>query len=141
MWNSLSRYQDHGLLILRLGFGLPFIWYHGWPKLVGGPEQWAGLGSAMGSVGIGFAPEFWGFLAMTGEVVGSLLIVFGLFFRPAALFLAGVMFVATMNHIVTGQGTPAHSMKNFWVLAGLVFVGPGRFSVDHWLASRKTHQG
>ncbi len=137
MWNSLSRYRDHGLLLLRLGFALPFIWYHGWPKLKGGPELWAGVGGAMESIGIGFAPQVWGFLAMTGEVFIPLLLALGLFFRPAALFLGFVMFMATMNHIVTGQGTPAHAMKNFFVLAGLVFIGPGRFSLDHWLANRK----
>jgi len=24
------HYRDAGLLILRLGFGLSFLWYHGW---------------------------------------------------------------------------------------------------------------
>ena len=37
---ELRRY-DVGLLILRLGFGLGFVYYHGWGKIVGGPDRWA----------------------------------------------------------------------------------------------------
>ncbi len=137
IWSSLDRYRDHGLLLLRLGFGLVFIWYHGWAKITGGPERWTGLGSATESLGIGFAPLVFGFLAAFAETVGALCIVLGLFFRPAALLLGMVMLVATSNHFVTGQGTPAHSFKNLWVLLGLVLIGPGRFSLDRWLANRK----
>jgi hypothetical protein len=46
------------------------------------------------------------------------------------------MVVATTNHIATGQGTPAHAFKNAWLFAGLVLVGPGRYSLDYLLASR-----
>jgi putative oxidoreductase len=130
----VERYRDHGLLLLRVGFGGAFIWYHGWPKLAGGPETWEQVGSAMGSLGLGFAPTFWGFMGAMAETVGAALIVVGLLFRPAALVLAFMMFVATLNHHVTGQGTPAHSFKNIWVFAGLVAIGPGRFSLDHLLA-------
>jgi len=136
-WSALSRYHDHGLLVLRLGFGGSFIWYHGWGKLVGGPERWTEVGSAMGSLGLDFAPMFWGLLGSLAESVGALCIVLGLFFRPVALALGFMMFVATINHWVTGQGTPAHSFKNFWVFVGLMAIGPGRFSVDEMLARRR----
>jgi len=137
MPHLLEQYRDHGLLSLRVGFGGAFIWYHGWPKLSGGPEVWEQVGSAMGSLGLSFAPTFWGFMGAMAETGGAALIVVGLLFRPAALALAFMMFVATLNHHVTGQGTPAHSFKNIWVFAGLVAIGPGRFSLDHWLARRR----
>jgi len=138
LWNSLNRYQDHLLLVLRLGVGGGFIWYHGWDKIVGGPERWEGVGGAMGNLGIHFAPEFWGLMAGLGEALGGLLIVLGLFFRPAVLAVAFVMFVATINHWVTGMGTPAHSFKNFFFFVGLLAVGPGRFSLDHMLFGGRT---
>jgi len=135
--SSNGRAYDLGLLVLRLGFGLGFIWYHGWPKIVGGPERWAGIGGAMGNYGITFGQQYWGLAAGLAESVGALLIVLGLFFRPMAAVLAFVMLTATVNHITTGQGTPAHSFKNIWVFAGLAVMGAGRYSLDRMLAERK----
>ncbi len=141
MGSFLERYRDHGLLVLRLGFGGAFIWYHGWPKLIGGPERWEQTGLAMASLGLGFAPMFWGLMGTLAESLGGALIMAGFLFRPAAAALAFMMFVATVNHHVTGQGTPAHSFKNIWVFAGLIAIGPGRFSIDHLLAKRRKGEG
>jgi putative oxidoreductase len=129
--------MDVGLLVLRLGFGLGFVFFHGWSKLVGGPERWAGVGSAVEHIGIGFGHTFFGFLAAFAESVGGLLIAAGFLFRPAALLLAGTMLVAWIRHVDTGSGTPAHAFKNFWVALGISLIGPGRFSVDYWLAQRR----
>ncbi len=62
IWNSLGKYRDTGLLILRVGLGVMMI-MHGLPKLQGGPELWAGVGKSMGNIGIHFMPTFWGFMA------------------------------------------------------------------------------
>ena len=51
----MDRYRDVGLLILRLGFGLSFFWYHGYPKLAGVPETWERIGDAVATFGITFA--------------------------------------------------------------------------------------
>jgi putative oxidoreductase len=138
IWNGLARYRDLGLLLLRLGVGLGFIYFHGWAKLSGGPERWAGIGSAVELFGIGFGHTLFGFLAAFSESVGGLLIALGLFFRPAAALLLTTMIVATTRHIVTGQGTPAHAFKNAWVFLGILFVGPGKYSVDDWWRRRRT---
>jgi putative oxidoreductase len=135
--DQLERYRDEGLLILRLGFGLGFVWFHGLPKLTGGAERMAGTGRAMESLGISAAPEWFGLAAAVAETVGGLMLAAGFLFRPATLAIAAVMFVATVNHFVTGQGTPAHSFKNAFVLLGLFFVGPGRYSVDRMIAARR----
>jgi len=137
VWSSLDRYRDAGLLVARVGFGVGFAWFHGLPKLRGGPERWAGIGEAVGHFGIGFGHEWWGLAAALAESVGALMFAAGLFFRPAALALATVMLVATTTHLVTGEGSPAHALKNAWLFAGFVLAGPGRYSVDHLLARRR----
>ena len=129
---------DVGMLILRLGFGLGFFYFHGWGKLSGGPESWARTGSAVEVVGIGFGHTFFGFLAAFAEGIGGLMIAVGFLFPLATALVAITMFVAWSRHVITGQGTPAHAFKNFWVASGLFLIGPGRYSVDHWIATRRS---
>jgi hypothetical protein len=37
----------------------------------------------------------------------------------------------------TGVGTPGHWFKDFWVAVGIALIGPGRYSLDHWIAQRR----
>jgi len=137
MNDTLEKYRDAGLLVLRLGFGLTFFWYHGWAKLTGGPERWAGVGGAMENFGIGFGHTAFGFMAAFAESIGALMFAAGLFFRPVSMLLAGTMLVAAAQHIMSGQGTPAHALKNLFVTSGLAFVGPGKYSLDAVIRNRK----
>lgn len=133
--SCLDRHRDYGLLIIRLGVGGIFM-VHGWPKLTGGMEMWAGLGGAMGVFGIGFAPAFWGFMAAASEFVGGLLLALGLLARPAAFFLLLTMVVAAVMHITGGDGfaTFSHPLKLVFVFAGLLLTGPGKYSIDAGIA-------
>lgn len=137
IWDKLKKYEDVGLLVMRLGVGIGFLYFHGWRKLSGGPEAWAQTGGAMESLGIGFGHTFFGFMAAFAEGIGGILIAAGLFFRPACVLLMLTMLVAANMHIVTGQGGPAHALKNAFFVFGLLFVGPGKFSLDAMLSRRR----
>lgn len=128
MWSYLGRYRDFGLLVLRLGVGVMFL-FHGWPKLVGGPDKWTALGGAVGYFGIHFIPMFWGLMAAISEFFGGVCLILGVAFRPACLLLAGTMAVAATMHFGRGDSlqTASHAIELGCVFFGLLFVGPGRF--------------
>jgi len=128
MWSFLSRNRDAGILFLRVALGIVFIWAHGWQKITGGPEAWTKLGLAMKNVGISFWPMFWGFMAMLSETLGIVLMMIGLAFRPACLLLVCTMTVATLT--IWGSKSPAQPMELGIVFLALVFIGPGKYSVD-----------
>lgn len=141
IWNRLEQYRDVGLLTARIGLGVGFIFYHGWGKLMGGPERWERIGSNMDMFGIEFGYLFWGIMLTLAETLGAVLIVVGFLFRPVCFVLAFGMFVAWMSHVASGEGNPGHSFKNFFVLVGLAFVGPGSYSVDAWLERKRSEGG
>lgn len=129
--SSFSRQKDFGILVLRLGLGV-FMILHGLPKLMGGPDLWSKVGLAMNNIGISFYPTVWGFLAGLTESLGGLLLVLGLWFRPACIFLLFTMAIAAINHLNAGDGWlgASHAFELLFVFFGLLFVGPGRHSVD-----------
>ncbi len=133
-----GRYRDFGLLILRAGLGGMFIW-HGAPKILGGPEKWAMLGKAVGIFGIHFAPAFWGFMASAAEFFGGLAILSGLLTREFCVLLVINMIVAAGFHFNRGDGFfgAAHAIEVGFVFLGLIFIGPGRYSLEAKLLPEK----
>ena len=91
-----------GLLLLRVGIGVS-IFFHGLPKITGGPETWTAIGGTMSNLGINFAPTFWGFMAAFAETIGGILFALGLFFRPAALLLIGTHDSSAGYALFTGR--------------------------------------
>jgi putative oxidoreductase len=133
MWAFLSRNRDAGLLLLRIGLGGIFIWIHGWPKLAGGIAKWRDLGGAMEHVGITFWPVMWGFLATMAETLGALLVVIGLFFRPACLVIAIAMTIAAIHDYARKGGSfleASHAIEVGIVFLSMIFIGAGKYSVD-----------
>lgn len=132
--NFLSGYRDAALLIFRLGLGGMFIW-HGWPKIIGGPQTWSGLGQAMTTFGIEFAPAFWGFMAGFAEFGGGIMFALGFFYRFASLLLFFNMFVAFSTQMVAGKGLSkaSQSLEDGLSFFAAAFVGPGKYSVDYYL--------
>lgn len=131
MLSNLGNYKNFGLLVIRLGLGAMFI-FHGLPKLEGGPEAWKGIGSAMANVGITFWPVFWGFMAALIEAGGGVLLILGLAFRPVCILMLINLIVAAMFHFHKGDGWmgAAHAVEDAIMFAGLIFIGPGKYSVD-----------
>jgi len=135
IWTHLDKYRDLGLLLLRAVVGLYMAFGHGLGKITGGPEQWAQLGGALeGIFGFVFLPTFWGFMSAVAEFICALLVTVGLLSRPAAILLVGNMFVASMAHI-TGvfDGGPESALIYGAVFLSLIFMGPGRYSIDDQL--------
>jgi putative oxidoreductase len=110
--------------------------FHGYPKLVAGPEVWLMLGGALSGVGITFAPTFMGFLAAASEVGGGLLLALGLFTRPACFFLSGTMIVATLMHVSSGDPFVkySHALESAILFFSFLFIGPGKISLDEKLS-------
>lgn len=131
LFSKLGNYRNFGLLIIRVGLGIMFI-YHGFPKLSGGPHQWAGIGTATKYVGIHFWPVFWGFLAAAVEAIGGVLLIIGWQFRVICMLLVINLIVAAAMHLGTGggMGEAAHAIEDAITFAGLIFLGPGKYSVD-----------
>ena len=127
----LGRFREEGLLLLRLGLGVMFL-FHGWPKLVGGPDKWASVGRALGALGIAVLPTLWGLLAALSEFGGGICLLLGLFFRPASLTMAVTMAVAANWHFARGDGLAgaSHALELGIVFFALALIGPGRYSLD-----------
>jgi putative oxidoreductase len=136
LFSNLGKYKNFGLLVIRVGLGIMFI-YHGYPKLIGGIKMWEQLGSSTKYVGIHFAPVLWGLLCALVETIGGFLlfiglVFIGLVFRPVCLLLVINLIVAAISQYKSGGGLQdaAHAIEDAIMFAGLMFLGPGRYSVD-----------
>lgn len=132
LFQFTDRHRNFGLLILRVGIGAMFM-AHGWPKLIGGPESWESLGKVMQLFSIGFGFTFWGFMAAVAEFGGGLLLLLGLFHRPACFFMFCTMAVAAGMHYADGDGfiVMSHAMESGILFLSLLLIGPGTHSLDH----------
>jgi putative oxidoreductase len=131
-FSNLPIHKNVGLLVIRLGIGFSMLAFHGYGKITGGPELWAGVGSHMQNLGIGFGFVVWGFMAAFSEFVCSILIMLGVLFRPATALLAFTMLVAILRHLNLPADSPAsgwtgasHAVELLVIYVGLMLTGPG----------------
>ncbi len=117
-----------GLLLLRLSIGGLMI-HHGQEKLAD-PQQFAN--TYVASLHLPF-PLFFAYAAGFSELIGSWLVILGLFTPVGALALSGTMTVAAYQHISTA-GFNIYVLELVLLYLGgslaLLFNGPGRFSFD-----------
>jgi putative oxidoreductase len=129
-WVSLP---DLGLACLRIFAGLSLALAHGFGKLPPSERFVAGVAE------MGFpAPILFAWAAGFAESLGGLLLVVGLFTRPAAFFIITTMFVATF---IKQAGDP-YLERELSLLFGAVAVcfligGSGRIGLDGFLAARR----
>ena len=127
----LAKYREAGLLLMRVALGVLFIILTA-PVLLSGPARWGNFGSAMRTIGIASNYQFWGFLGALAGCVGAVLMIFGLFFRPGVLLVLAITLVHTIGAF-DGGGTVRGNLAAIELcamLVGLLFVGPGKYSVD-----------
>ncbi len=126
----LAKYREFGLLLIRLSLGLLFILYTA-PVLIAGPSAWGHFGAGARTFGIHSHQQLWGFVGALAGCAGGVLMIFGLFFRVGVLL---VLLLALAHAIgitkAAGFRTPLPSVEMCFVLAGILFVGPGKYSVD-----------
>jgi putative oxidoreductase len=131
MFNILSRYQPQLLALLRIVAGLLFL-EHGLVKLIGFPPGAPpGLQAPLSFLGI----------AGIIEAITGILIVLGLFTRPAAFIAAGEMAVAYWYFHAPQGLFPVLNMGEGAILFCFIFLylaaaGPGAFSLDGMRARR-----
>lgn len=122
--------NDWGLLLLRLTMG-GIMLLHGIPKLMNGIDGIKGMVVEKGM------PEFVAYGVHVGETLAPLLIIFGLFTRPAALVFSINMLIAGLlahsdNLFAMGErGGLQNETLWLYLLGGLalVFTGSGKIGV------------
>lgn len=134
MFNKFKAFctkPNFGLLLIRVVIGSMFM-IHGIPKFLGGFPVLESIGQTMAIFGITAYPVFWGFMAALSEALGGLLMILGWQFRIAMFFLMSVMAVATYSTYLSTHDLHRYgwSLELTAIFLGLMFVGPGRFSID-----------
>ena len=123
MFNRLERYAPHILGITRILYGVMMA-THGAQKVLG----------AFGGMPPG-VPPFIKWVAGGIELVGGLLIAIGLFTRPAAFVVSGLMAAAYfMGHASKGFWPNVNggelAIIYCWFALFLAAYGPGKFAID-----------
>jgi len=123
---------DGGLLLLRIWLGSMMI-SHGVGKVFGTPgkfmESVAGMGFPM--------PEVFAWAGALSEFAGGILLIGGLLSRPAALLGGITMAVAAfIRHADDPFGKKELALTYLVLHLVVLLAGPGRISMDSYLASR-----
>ena len=72
--------------------------------------------------------------------MAALCIALGLFFQPMLGLLSFTMFMATISHYASGRGNPGNALKFAGICLGLIFIGPGKYSLDAIIQRRLQRQ-
>ena len=130
--------EDLGKLILRITLAV-LILLHGIAKLQNGIDFISGMVTNAGM------PAIFAYGVYIGEVLAPILLLVGLFTRPAALIIAINMVVAIMLvhmaelWMLTKTGGWALELQGMFLFAAvtIALIGPGRYSLDAKLRRKK----
>lgn len=118
-----------GIIFFVAGAGKVFGWFGGW-----GLE--ATVNAFKTNMGIS---AFWAYVSSYAELIGGLLLIIGLFTRPAALILVinmlvAVILVGTKGFFTGGAAYPFSLMISSLII---LFAGPMAYSIDALLSREK----
>ena len=132
-----SRLTSISLLLLRVGAAGLLFFGHGLPKLANASERASRFANP-----IGVGPELGFALVVFSEVVCTTLVAVGLLTRLATIPILIFFFVAGMIHHVADPW-PKRELPILFFIAFLPILlqGPGRWSIDGWLRSRRARSG
>ena len=137
--NSIS--QNIGFLLLRffVGLALCTVFEKFFPKNgIWGPQEWFIQDTA--DMGFPF-PIFFAWVAVLSEFFGGILLMLGLFARPAALLNVLVTFTATFIYHGGDIGNSGLTSFFFMIMCLCILLfGPGKFSLDYFI-NRKFVKG
>ncbi|WP_226092707.1 DoxX family protein [Dickeya oryzae] len=128
--NQLLDNPDFGKLVLRLSFSILML-FHGVHKLLGGVGPIQGMLAAHG------LPGFIAYGVFMGEVVTPILMILGIFTRPAALIFSFTMVVALLlaepEALFMLEETGAWGAEGvavyFFAGIAIALLGSGKYSV------------
>lgn len=125
MTDTLTEQSPRILAVLRIVTGLVFL-QHGTQKLLGFPAGEMPQPELLSLFGIG------GLL----ELVGGVLIILGLFTRPVAFVMSGMMAVAYWMFHAPASVYPIQNGGELAIMFSFVFLyfvfsGPGAFALDN----------
>lgn len=116
-------------VILRVALGMLLI-FHGSSKVFEGTAE---MTEKLASWGWPL-PGFQSFIATYTEFLGGILLVVGLFTRPAAIMNIGLFAIIALLFHMPDPFAKKEKAVLYLLLSILVFFfGPGKFSVDHFL--------
>jgi putative oxidoreductase len=125
-----GSHDDGGKLVLRLVLGV-LVLFHGVAKVIGGPAFVMGLVAKAG------LPAAFGYAVYLGEVLGPLLLIFGVWTRIGALLVIANMIAAVlladMGQLLKinqygGYALEVEAMYLFSAIA-VALLGAGRYSL------------
>lgn len=130
--------QNSGFFLLRffVGLALCTVFEKFFPKNgIWGPQEWFIHDTA--NMGFPF-PHFFAWVAVLSEFFGGILLMLGLFTRPAALLNAMVTFTATFIYHGGDIGGAGLLSFFFMITCFCIFLfGPGKISLDFLLQRKR----
>lgn len=129
--------QNIGFLLLRffVGLALCTVFEKFFPKNgIWGPQEWFIQDTA--NMGFPF-PTFFAWVAVLSEFFGGILLMIGLFTRPAALLNVLVTFTASFIYHKGDIGNAGLLSFFFMIMCLCILLfGPGKFSLDYFINKR-----
>ena len=127
--SGVTRELNFELLIMRVACALPFI-FHGSAILFG---AFGGPGPA-GFAAFMHVPAPVGYLVGLAQFAGGLAILLGALLRVGAIcvmiVMVGAIFLVHLPHgYDIGRGGLEYALTEFLLSAGLLFAGPGKYSL------------